>query len=246
MTSSYVLAVTGLAKEARLAAGQGVTAIGAGGDPVRLRRLLDARDPAACRAVVSIGIAGGLDPALHPGDVVVASGIAADGGRYEADAVIADMLLRRLRDGLPHGAGDDRGEALSLRIVAADIAGVDAAVLTVAAKSALHATTRAAAVDMESHVAAAFAARHGLPFAAIRVVCDPAQRALPAFVATVLKPNGEPDILAVLGALARRQLRISVLIRLARDSSAAFASLRHCRSLLGDALGVPENVGGAG
>ena len=79
-----------------------------------------------------------------------------------------------------------------------------------------------------------------IPFAAIRVVCDPAHRALPAFVAMALKPNGDPDIRAVLRALAHGQVGIGVLIRLARDSSAAFAALSRCRSMLGHGLGVPE------
>jgi hopanoid-associated phosphorylase len=232
VTSSPVLAVTGLAKEARLASGPGVVAIGAGGDPQRLRRLLDARDPAGCRAVVSIGIAGGLDPSLQPGDVVVASGVLVDGHRYVGDARIAEALRRRLSD---LGAGPKP----ALRVIAADLAGVDAAVLTVDGKAALHARTGAAAVDMESHVAAEFAARYGLPFAAIRVVCDPADRALPSFVAHALKPNGEPDILAVLGALARRHVTVAELLRLARDSSIAFKALARCRSCLGDGLGVP-------
>lgn len=232
MTSSPVLAVTGLAKEARLAAGPGVVAIGAGGDPHRLRRLLDARDPSACRAVVSIGIAGGLDPGLHPGDVVVASGVIADGHRYDGEVGIAEALRRRLSD-------QTVGVLPPLHVVTADLAGVEAAVLTVAGKAALRARTGAAAVDMESHVAAEFARRHGLPFAAIRVVCDPADRALPTFVAHALKPNGEPDILAVLAALARRDVTVGGLIRLARDSGTAFAALGRCRTLLGFGLGFP-------
>jgi hypothetical protein len=110
--------------------------------------------------------------------------------------------------------------------------------MTVSDKAELHARTGALAVDMESHVAAAFAARHALPFAAIRVVCDPAERALPAFAAAALTPEGEPDIRAVLGALLRGRARIGDLIRLGRDSSAAFAALARCRARLGPGLGV--------
>ncbi|MDR7036723.1 hopanoid-associated phosphorylase [Methylobacterium sp. BE186] len=221
-----VLAVTGLAKEGRLAAGPGVAAIGAGGNPQRLRNLLAGRTQPGCRAVVSIGIAGGLDPDLLPGDVVIASGVQADGRRYDADATVAEALLARLsRPGL--------------KVLSGDLAGVDAAVLSLDGKADLWARTGAAAVDMESHVAAAFAERHGLPFAAIRVVCDPAHRALPAFAAQALKPNGEPDILAVFAALARGSAKVGGLVRLARDSKAAFGSLARCRALLGPGLGVP-------
>jgi hypothetical protein len=92
---------------------------------------------------------------------------------------------------------------------------------------------------MESHVAAAFAAAHGLPFAAIRVVCDPADRAIPAFAASALKPDGEPDIAAVLLAVLREPRQIGPLVHLARDSGRAFAALKRCRTLLGPGLGVP-------
>lgn len=221
-----VLAVTGLAKEGRLASGPGVEAVGAGGNPARLAAMLARRTEPGCRAVVSIGIAGGLDPDLVPGDVVVATGVVADGIRYDADPHVAATLLARLdRPGLAVRSGD--------------LAGVDAAVMTLDGKADLWARTQGLAVDMESHVAAAFADRHGLPFAAIRVVCDPAHRALPAFAAQALKPNGEPDILAVLMALARGDARIGGLVRLARDSKAAFAALTRCRALLGPGLGVP-------
>ena len=224
--SRPVLAVTGLAKEARLAAGPGVEAIGAGGDPARLRALLAARAEPGCRAVVSIGIAGGLDHDARPGDVLVATSIVYAGRSHAADPFIANTLL-----GLLAGSG--------LRVRSAPLAGVDEAVLEVADKAALRAATGCAAVDMESHVAIAFAERHGLPFAALRIVCDPATRAIPAFAAQALKPNGEPDIWGVLAAVIRSPGQIGPLIHLARDSGAAFASLKRCRARLGPGLGVP-------
>jgi adenosylhomocysteine nucleosidase len=222
-----VLAVTGLAREARVAAGPGVATVGAGGNPERLREVLKGRVRPGCRAVMSIGIAGGLDPALVPGDVVVATGIVANGRRQATHPEVVTALVRRLADA-------------PFRVLLADLAGVDHAVLSPHAKATLRTATNAAAVDMESHVAAAFAQGHGLPFCAVRVVCDPADRALPAAIAKALKPNGEPDVLAVLGALARRSAKVGGLVRLARDSSAAFASLGRCRALLGFGLGVPD------
>ncbi|KMO29119.1 phosphorylase [Methylobacterium aquaticum] len=222
-----VLAVTGLAREARLAAGPGVATVGAGGNPERLRDLLRGRAAPGCRAVMSIGIAGGLDPNLVPGDVVVATGVSAGGVRHPAHPQVVAALARRLVDA-------------PARVIEADVVGVEAAVLSPHAKAQLRAETGAAVVDMESHVAAAFAEAHGLPFCAVRVVCDPADRALPAAIAKALKPDGEPDLLAVLAALARRSASVGGLIRLARDSSAAFASLGRCRALLGVGLGVPD------
>lgn len=227
MTTLPVLAVTGLSKERRLASGDGVEAVGAGGSPQRLRLLLDGRRMPACRAVVSFGIAGGLDPSLTPGDVVIGTGIVADAERFPVASALTEALHQRLA-------------AVRLTVVRAELAGVDAAVMTVDDKAALRRRSGAAAADMESHVAAAFAAAHGLPFAAIRVVCDPAERALPAFAAQALTPEGDPDIRAVLGALLRGHARVSDLSRLARDSSAAFSALKRCRSALGYGLGIPD------
>lgn len=223
--AALVLAVVGLSKEARLAAGPGIAVLGTGGDPRRLRATLAEQPSSGLRGVISFGIAGGLDASLAPGDLVVASGIVVDDRRFGTDPAMTARILGMLARSGVH-------------TVSADLTGVDQAVLSVAGKAALRARTRAAAVDMESHVAAAFADRHGLPFAAIRAVCDPADRALPAFVATALKPNGDPDILGVLAAVIGRRASIGELVRLARDSSAAFGTLTRCRHSLGSHLGV--------
>lgn len=228
-SGSVVLAVAGLAREARIAAGPGVAAVQAGGRPDRLRARLVEHPAEGLRAVVSFGIAGGLDPALAPGDVVVARAVVSDGAAGAERSPASEAIVAGFRARLA---------ALGTRVVVADLAGVEAAVMTPEAKAALRARTGAAAVDMESQVAAAYAAAHGLPFAAIRVVCDPAERALPAFAASALKPNGDPDVWAVLSALARREAKVGDVVRLACDSGEAFRGLGRARALLGLALGV--------
>lgn len=147
-------------------------------------------------------------------------------GRRAADLDLSAALLNLL-------------SSSGARVIAADLAGVDTAVLSVEGKTDLRATSGAAAVDMESHVAASFAGRHGVPFAALRVICDPAGQALPAFAAQALTADGEPDIAAVFFAFARGRARLGDLMRLARDSNAAFASLGRCRARLGPGLGIP-------
>ena len=56
---------------------------------------------------------------------------------------------------------------------------------------------------MESHIAAAYAAKAGLPFAALRVIADPASRALPALAKSAIKPNGDIDLRKILRGVAR-------------------------------------------
>jgi hypothetical protein len=85
---------------------------------------------------------------------------------------------------------------------------------------------------MESHIAAGFAADHALPFAALRVVADPAWRAPPELAVNAMKPNGNVDVWKVLRGIARQPHAIPALMRTARDFNRAIAGLRGCRSLL--------------
>jgi len=87
---------------------------------------------------------------------------------------------------------------------------------------------------MESHIAAAYAASVGLPFAALRVINDPASRSLPALALNALKPNGDICPRKVLRGVARKPSVIPSLMRTAHDFNRAIATLRRCRRLLLD------------
>lgn len=150
------------------------------------------------RALLSVGIAGGLDPALAPGARVVPARVCDTAGRTWATAFLA-------------GTGT--------------LAGVDAAVTTPGGKAALRAGTGAVAVDMESHVVARAAAAAGLPFAVLRVVADPADRAIPAAALNGVGPDGTPRLWPVIAGLLRRPQDLPGLLALRRDYAAALAAL---------------------
>src|SRR6267378_4787203 len=139
-----VLIVTGLLQEARIAAGPGMTVICSSSDPQQLRALLTVFDPLTIRGVISFGVAGGLDPALKSGDVVMATEVLAGDTRWLAGLA--------LNEGMIAGMGLGRR-----RVVRGRLAGVEQVVAARAVKAALHSETGAAAVDMESHIAAAYA-----------------------------------------------------------------------------------------
>jgi len=120
------------------------------------------------------------------------------------------------------------------------LAGVDRPVAEATAKRDLHTTTGAVAVDMESHIAARLAAAHDLPFAAFRVIVDPAQRALPPAALVALRPGGGVAVTAVLAALARQPGQIPRMMRLALDMQAAKSALLRGRRMLGPGLGFPR------
>jgi hopanoid-associated phosphorylase len=222
-----VLIVTGLVQEARIAAGPGMAVICSSSDPRQLRALLATLDPSSFRGVISFGIAGGLDPALKSGDVVVATEVLAGDARWLAGLALNDELVARVALG-------------RRRVVRGGLAGVEQLIAARAGKAALWSETGAAAVDMESHIAAAYAAESGLPFAALRVISDPASRALPAIAMSAIKPNGEIDLRKVLRGVARNPLSLRALVSTGIDFNRALRSLRGCRSfLLGGETFVP-------
>ncbi|MGM4904646.1 phosphorylase [Tardiphaga sp. 866_E4_N2_1] len=214
-----VLIVTGLVQEAKIAAGPGMTVICSSSDPVQLRSLLADFDPATIRGVISFGVAGGLDPDLKSGAVVVATEVVAGNSRWSASEILSDELIA--------GAGVGRQ-----KVFRGGLVGVEKVVTGQAGKAALRSEFGAAAVDMESHIAAEFAAMAGLPFAALRVVSDPAHRALPEIATTAIKPNGDVDLRKVLRGIARNPLVIRALVSTGRDFNRALRSLRDCRSYL--------------
>src|SRR6202022_1282382 len=79
-----VLIVTGLVQEARIAAGPGMIVICSSSDPQQLPALRATLDSSTFRGVISFGVAGGLDPALKSGDVVVATEVLAGDTRFLA------------------------------------------------------------------------------------------------------------------------------------------------------------------
>ena len=214
-----VLIVTGLVQEARIAAGPGMIVICSSSDPRQLRNLLATLDSSTFRGVISFGVAGGLDPALKSGDVVVATEVTAGDTRWLAGTSLNEELITSI--------------ALKRRrVVRGGLAGVEQVVAGRSCKAALRSETGAAAVDMESHIAAAYAAEAGLPFAALRVISDPASRALPALAMSAIKPNGDIDLRMVLRGLARNPLTLRSLVSTGLDFNRALKSLRGCRGFL--------------
>lgn len=214
-----VLIVTGLKQEARIAAGPGLTVICSSSNPVQLREMMLSFDPASIRGIVSFGVAGGLNPALKSGDIVIASEIVAADHRWMTAAALTENLIAQPVKG-------------RRKVVHGVLAGVEEVVLGQLGKAALRATTGADAVDMESHIAARYADNHGLPFAALRVISDPAHRALPQLAASALKPDGNVDLWKVMRGIARKPSEIRALVHSGRDFNRALRGLRGYRSYL--------------
>ena len=185
-------------------------------------------------AILSVGVSGGLDPALKPGDLVIGETIIADDGSiYASDR----YLLAALTSAHPRESGDpsvrtsldprfrgDEREGYVLKT----LFGADEIIDSVMKKSALFQNHGAAAVDMESHGAARAAARAAAPFVAIRAIADPADRALPQAALSAVAADGSTRVMATLAAAMRDPKQFPELMKLGRDSAAATKALRGC------------------
>ena len=197
-------------------------------------------------ALLSFGLAGGLDPAFRPGMLVVpravfistleSTGLGESFPRKRESSGRVDPRFRGGGDDDSGAPGTVIGDGVSLP---ADPAMVDAlggatselilgtadVVADAETKRRLWEQTGASAVDTESGAVARVARRHGLPFAVLRAVCDPAERSLPPAALVALDRAGGIRILNVLASVAAAPSQIPALIQLARDAAIARRAL---------------------
>lgn len=216
--------ITGLIKEANcLRARRGsapAMVFAAGGQPLFAAQAAEQMLDEGASGLISFGVAGGLDPSLGPGVVVVAERVLdGDGRDFACDEGWVERLM--------HAEGvHDSGPIL----------GSDRPVLSPEDKRRLYRRTSALAVDMESHAVAEVADRAGVPFVAIRAIGDPASRAIPRAALAGLGPDGRTRALPVVAALIRRPGDFRAIWRLAQDTNKALAALRKIGPRIGELL----------
>jgi adenosylhomocysteine nucleosidase len=167
---------------------------------------------AGASALMTFGMAGALDPALSPGSVVLPRElISGDGARFQASS----SWCARVAAALSSVRAVTEGNLLTS----------DRAIETPADKAAAFHSTGAAAVDMESAAVAEVAARHNLPFIAVRVIVDTAADKLPRAVVAASRA-GRVKFVRLIAGLVIAPGEIASLIRLAQRYRVAMRSLR--------------------
>ena len=155
--------------------------------------------------IVLVGLAGGLDPRLVSGDLVVVDEVVDPHGR-----VIEPPISRRLRI-----ADAKRGRVTTTgRVVA-----------SAEAKHALGRTTGAVIVDLESLHFAELSRERDWDWGIIRVVGDPADQAVPGALDRFVDHLGRIRLGVVAGEIFRRPALLGTLRLLARQSRSALTQL---------------------
>ena len=196
--------VVGLTAEARIARRRFSRVAVGGGTPAGAALAAERLTMQGAEALVSFGLAGGLDPMLRPGAIIVPAAVVTQGRHLATDPGLNSVL------------GGDTGHALL---------GADGIAATAQAKRYLFLATGCAAVDLESGPVAMVAERHGIPVAVLRAICDPAELDLPPAALGALNDAGAIGLLRVIGSAIGRPSQIPALVRLGRDAAAARTAL---------------------
>ena len=176
---------------------------------------------AGATALASFGLAGGLDPALHAGAILLPAEVV---GADREGVRTAQGWRERLASALSTHQPTRGGRLLTM----------PRAIGSVAEKARLFQMTGAAAVDMESLAVGEAANEHQLPFVAVRVIVDSAADVLPGAVTAAADREGHLHIRRLIGALARAPGELAPLIRLAchyRAANRALAAVARTGSL---------------
>lgn len=174
-----------------------------------------------CEALVSFGLAGGLDPDLPRGTIVLATSVISPDGRQNAGSESWRAFVEA-----------DINEA-RLDFVSGPVVGVDQAVADPEPKRLLRNGTGAVCVDMESHVVMEAAIGAGVPWFVVRAIADTAHDSLPDIALDAIGRNGGVRGLALAARLLRTPRELSDLMGLWRLSRPGFAALGRVAALPG-------------
>lgn len=196
--------VTGLTAEARLLSGYSEFVAVGGGTPRGAIRAAEALVRQGAAALVSFGLAGGLDPAFRSGDLLVPETIIDAGEAFCCDPSLVKQF---------------GGPTVSLMLGNGTIAD------TPEVKLNLYTSTHATAIDLESAAVARVAEAHGLKFGVLRAVADPAGKGLPPAALVALDAEGHIAPGQIFASLCRHPLQLPALVSLARDAARARRTL---------------------
>jgi adenosylhomocysteine nucleosidase len=226
------LVVVGMEDERSIAAGDDVEVVVGAANAAVLRERLNAVDISNIKAVFSFGVAGGVNPALKPGDLLLSTQVLSqslsDQGNLIEESWMADNSM--LVAATMHRAKNPDITFHKSVFLGSDFEARDNPHTN---NKNLHEITGADIIDNESHIAAKFANEHNLPFMAIRAVSDSVNHPLPPAALLPLDHDGSPDGLAITKSLLFNPLQIPDFFRTAWHYSKAIRSLKKFRAEIG-------------
>lgn len=175
------------------------------------------------QALVSWGVAGAMDIALHAGDVILPEMITHASQTYVPSPDWRQRLHSRLQRN-------------NFNVNSGAIAEVSDILISPEEKVKFHNATDAVAADMESAAIAAVATSANIDYLAIRVISDDVTTSIPNAVLRYTNCYGQPVQPGFIFEILRHPVQIKLLIRLARGFRAAINTLQSISNAISDDL----------
>lgn len=182
----------------------------AGARPQKARWLARELVKNGAKRLMSFGIAGGLEPGLPIGSMIIGTHVMSVDGKWDCDAAYVRELTSKLPEA--HCGG---------------VWGSEFLVPTAKAKRAHYEKSRCLIVDMESQCAAQIAAEANIPLAVIRVVCDNSDMDVPPLVMDAINEDGSINAGKALWSLLRHPSQIPSLIHVGQGTGKALRTLKN-------------------
>ena len=179
--------------------------------------------------LISVGIAGGIDPDLVPGSVIIADSViyACDSNSNQYSLGHKTSLLNAYKELETDPVLSNIIEkSLPFRSWRGPIIGADIPITRPEHKKEIFRKTSTLACDMESHVVGQVAVSAGIPFIVIRVISDPSNRHIPFAAISCIKSTGQVSIAKFFAGLALRPWDVRHFFHLALGSRVAHRQLR--------------------
>jgi adenosylhomocysteine nucleosidase len=181
------------------------------------------------RALLSWGSAGGLDPRLSPGSLILPKTVIGSNQiLYHVDASWHNRLCHRLKG--------------HVELHTDPLVESTAVVCGPGEKAILFRQTGAIGVDMESAAVAAAAQETGVPFMAVRAVADSTDTTIPKSTLDAFDESGRLSFLKLIQGLAGHPTELLALFRIARNYRAAQRTLAAVARLTGKNLLVAQGA----
>lgn len=200
----------GLETEAKIARRMGAVEVAcAAARPQKARWLARELIKKGVKRLLSFGIAGGLEPGLPIGSLVIGTQVASKDGAWACDNAWINDLSQRLPEA--H---------------CGSVFGSEVLIASAREKRALYEKSRCLIVDMESQCAAQIAAEAGVPLAVLRVVCDSCDMEVPPVVMATIGEDGRLNGMRAIWHLLRHPAQIPDLVHMGRGTGRALSVLR--------------------
>jgi len=171
------------------------------------------------KRILSFGIAGGLEPGLPIGSMVIGSQVHSPDGTWPCDVEWVNQLMQKFPEA--HCGG---------------VWGSETIVASAREKRQVYEKSRCLVVDMESQCAAQIAAEANIPLGVLRVVCDSANMDVPPVVMVSIGEDGKIHIGRAMWHIMRHPTQCGDLVGMLQGTGKAHKVLRKASTALG-----PEN-----